>query len=228
MAEKLLTLILRKLHQWVDRANLVYVRMAVDALYFRPLVWKRCRCQVYHRERLPTKGPTLLVCTHESHMDVGVIQALFPLSQLPKIRPSGARDYFTKGLLWHLFARGFMRLLFVDRDAGHLAKTGELDPFSELHAPLQAGVMVIVFPQGTRDPNASFRPGVVLLSRAHREVPIIPILLRGTREVLLPNTFGFRPGPISVYVGKRYTFSDALSATENVQTLQRYINSLDQ
>ena len=126
MANTFLTQVLEavnlKLHQLADKANLVYIRMAVDALYFRPLVWKKCKCQVYNRERLPQQGPAILVSTHSSHMDAGVIQALFPLGQLPKIRPSGARDYFTKSWPWHLFARGFMRLLFVDRGSRHFSK----------------------------------------------------------------------------------------------------------
>ncbi len=233
MANTLLTQVLEvvnlKLHQLADKANLVYIRMAVDALYFRPLVWKKCKCQVYHHERLPKEGPAILVSTHSSHMDAGVIQALFPLGQLPKIRPSGARDYFTKSWPWHLFARGFMRLLFVDRGSGHLAKVGEADPLAELHGPLKADVMVIVFPQGTREKtNTGFRSGVVHLSRMHPTVPIIPILLCGTREVLPPKTTGFRPGPLSVYVGEAYTFDPDLSASDNAKALEKYIYSLDQ
>jgi len=234
---RILVAITLRLHQLADKANLLYIRMAVDLLYFRPLVWKKCRCFVYSSERLPKTGPAILVANHNSHMDAGVIQALFPLGMLPKIRPSGARDHFTKkGFLWHLFARGFMRLLFVDRGSGHLAKTGEIDPFAELHSPLKDGVMIIVFPQGTRDAKVSsldsgkvpsFKSGVVHLSRAHPTVPVIPIPLRGTRKVLPPNTVGFRPGPLSVYVGEKYNFDPELSATDNAQALEKYINSLD-
>jgi 1-acyl-sn-glycerol-3-phosphate acyltransferase len=212
-----------------DRSNLVYLRMVTDALFFRRLVWKKCQLQAHNLERLPKHGPALLVSTHSSHMDAGVIQVLFPLTMLPRIRPSGARDHFTtKGFGWHLFARGFMRLLFVDRSSGELAKAGKINPFAELHVPLTTDVMVIVFPQGTRDPTMSFKSGIVHLSRMYPEVPVIPILLRGTEAVLPPNTVGFRPGPLSVYVGERYTFDPTLSAADNVKKLEEYIYSLDQ
>lgn len=232
MSNSLLSRILEpirlKFHYLADKSNLVWIRMAVDVLYFRPLVWKKCRCAVEHPERLPKIGPAILVANHSSHMDAGVIQALFPLGLLPKIRPSGARDYFTKSWPWHVFARGFMRLLFVDRGNGHLAKAGEVDPLAELHEPLQSGVMVIVFPQGTREKTGTgFRSGVVHLSKMHPKVPVIPILIRGTREILPPKTVGFRPGPLSVHVGEAYTFDPNLSAADNAKRLEEYINSLD-
>lgn len=217
-----------KLHQLIDRANLVYLRKVFDALYFRRLVHEECACQVYHRERLPERGPVFLVSSHCSHMDAGVIQTLFSLSMLPSIRPSAARDHFTKGLIWHLFARGFMRLLFVDRGSGELAKIGQIDPFAELKAPLQAGQMIIVFPQGTRDTNVAFRSGIVHLAKKYPSVPIIPILLRGTDKVLPKKASWFRAGPLAVYVGERYTFNNGLTASENAQALEKYIYSLEQ
>ena len=119
-------------------------------------------------------------------------------------------------------------MLFVDRGSGQLAKAGEIDPFAELHGPLEAGVMIIVFPQGTRETNVAFRSGVVHLSKKHPNVPIIPLLLRGTREVLPPKTTGFRPGPLSVYVGEEYTFDGDLSASDNAKALEKYIYSLVQ
>ncbi len=216
-----------KLHQFIDRANLVYLRQIFDALYFRRFILEDCACQVYDRDRLPKSGPALLVSSHSSHTDAGVIQTLFPLSWLPHIRPSAARDHFTKELILHLFARGFMRLLFVDRGSGQLAKVGETDPFAELHAPLKAGSMVIVFPQGTRDTRALFRPGIVHLSRQYPDVPIIPILLRGTREVLPPGASWFWASPVAVYVGERYIFDPTLTANENAKALEAYIYSLD-
>jgi len=217
-----------KLHHLVDKANLVFLRQVVDAVYFRRLVSVSCGCLVYHHERLPETGPAILVANHSSHMDAGVIQTLFPLKMLPKIRPSGARDHFTKSLLWHLFARGFMRLLFVDRGSGRLAKVSQIDPFAELHAPIKEGVMIIIFPEGTRSGDTSFKPGIVHLARKYPEVPIIPILLCGTREVLPPHTVGFKAGPIKVYVGKQYTFDHNKPAGESVKELERYIYSLDQ
>jgi 1-acyl-sn-glycerol-3-phosphate acyltransferase len=232
MTVKLLPMVLEavnlKLHQLIDRANLVHLRKVFDALYFRRFVHKECACQVYHRERLPDQGPVFLVSSHSSHMDAGVIQTLFPLALLHCIRPSAARDHFTKGLVWHLFARGFMRLLFVDRGSGELAKIGQIDPFAELKAPLEAGQMIIVFPQGTRDTNVTFRSGIVHLARKNPGVPIIPILLRGTDKVLPKKASWFKAGPLKVYVGERYTFDEGQTASENARALEKYIYSLDQ
>lgn len=216
------------LHQLIDQANLVYLRKAFDDLYFRRFVLEKCACQVYNRARLPLKGPAFLVSSHSSHMDAGLIQTLFLLCMLPFIRPSGARDHFTKGLIWHLFARGFMRLLFVDRGSGEQAKAGEIDPFAEFEAPLAAGQMIIVFPQGTRDDNAHFRPGIVHLARKYPDVPIIPILLRGTGEVLPKGAKWFKKGQLKVFVGERFTFDRRLTAMQNAQALRNYIYSLDQ
>jgi 1-acyl-sn-glycerol-3-phosphate acyltransferase len=61
----------------------------------------------------------------------------------------------------------------------------------------------------------------------HPNVPVIPILIRGTREILPPDTFGFGTGPLSVHVGEPYTFDPDLSAADNAKQLEEYINSLD-
>ena len=42
---------------------------------------------IQHRERLPRRGPAILVANHNSHLDMIVLMSLFPLAIIHQLRP---------------------------------------------------------------------------------------------------------------------------------------------
>jgi 1-acyl-sn-glycerol-3-phosphate acyltransferase len=155
-----------------------------------------------------------------------VIQLLYPGAMLAHIRPTGARDFFLKNALAYWAARDIMRMCFLDRESGTRAKDGE-DVFREFREPLAEGNMLIYFPQGTRKLGAPFLPGVYHLTRAFLHVPVIPVLLEGTREMFPAGAKWPRPHPVSVYVGKRFHSRENETPREYARRLEEYVYGLE-
>jgi 1-acyl-sn-glycerol-3-phosphate acyltransferase len=205
--------------------NLHLVYRAIHAVYTRRFVLERCPCTVIHRERLPSKGPAILVANHASLSDAVVIQMLYPASALANVRPTGARDYFEKSALGYWAVRSLMRMCFINRGSGVTAKRGA-DVFKEFREPLKAGNILIYFPQGTRTPGAPFLPGVFHLSRTFPDVPVIPILLSGTREMFPPGAWWPQAHPVRVHVGEEFVFDSMMTPREYAKRLEEYLFGL--
>ena len=209
--------------------NLVFLRRIYDSLRLRPFLYDDCSCQTFNSERLPQSGPAIIVANHCSLIDAPVIQLQYPPDMLSSIRPTGSRDFFlAKGRLQYLMARDIMRICFIDRESGKAAKAGAVDAFAELRQPLAEGNILIYFPQGTRDEGAPFRLGVYHLARSLPGVPIIPVLLKGTREMHRKGIpfYQMYPHPVSVHVGEVFPFDPSLKPAQYAANLERYIFSL--
>jgi 1-acyl-sn-glycerol-3-phosphate acyltransferase len=69
---------------------------------------------------------------------------------------------------------------------------------------VKAGKTVLIFPEGTRgttDTIGAFKKGGFYLARA-ASVPILPVGLRGSRDVFPKDSLLVRPGKVEVYIGK--------------------------
>jgi len=110
-----------------------------------------------------------------------------------------------------LAKRGLFRIPFIGghlRRAGHVAIPRE-DPRGSLKAMSEAariiqgrGVSVLVFPEGGRSdgPLREFREGAAYIA-IKAGVPVIPVAVRGTREVLPMGSLLMRPGKIGLRIG---------------------------
>jgi 1-acyl-sn-glycerol-3-phosphate acyltransferase len=212
-----------------DPPDLGIMRQLFDAAYLRPYFKDKCKITVHGIERLPIEGPALLVANHASLVDAVVIQSCYPLSMLPQVRASAARDHFKKkGWTQYFMAGSMMRLLYLERGSGEAAKAGLVDSFATFHAPLKRGEKIIYFPAGSRD-GRPFTTGICHLARQYPEVPVIPILLRGTREFHPPGVgfWKFFPKhPVEMYVGEPFLCDRTIDPHEYVQLLERSIMSL--
>lgn len=154
----------RVLHAFVCRSCHAY-------LHLNPL-W---RVRVEGRERIP-RGASVLVVNHQSLADVAACMGLH--------RPF---KFVSKASLFSLPLVGWsMRMLrYVRLERGRPHSTRAM--LEDCRRWLRRGMAVLMFPEGTYAPGEAllhFKPGAFLLARDER-VPLVPVLLTGTRDLVL-------------------------------------------
>jgi 1-acyl-sn-glycerol-3-phosphate acyltransferase len=152
-----------------------------------------CRLTVDGLERLPARGPYVLASNHASHADVPSLLALLP------------RDVAIVAkhevLAWPVVGTFVRRVEHptVDRSAPEHG----LAAFAEIVRRVRAGAAVLVFPEATFTAAAGLRPfrlGAFEVAVA-TGAPVVPLAVRGTRQVLRSGAVLPRPGPIHLWIG---------------------------
>ncbi len=138
----------------------------------------RKRSVIEWDKALPSRGPAIIIANHNSNADTPIIESLFPLHFVGKVRPVAAKDYWAKTKLLDWFARNVMRVIYVERGSGQSGK----DPYGEVHAALARGEIIILYPEGKRgkpEEPTEIKKGITYLMQQHPLVPVIPIHLYG-------------------------------------------------
>jgi fatty-acyl-CoA synthase len=153
-----------------------------------------CSLRVDGLEHLRGAVPAVLTANHASYVDAVVLLAALP----GDVRFVAKRELLRAPIVGT-----------VIRKVGHLA-VERADPSRSLadaelvSAALRQGTSLLVFPEGTfrRAPGLlPFRLGA-FKAAVEAGRPVVPIAIRGTREVLPADTWRFRRGPITVSVGE--------------------------
>lgn len=204
--------------RWLRRAAIVTV--------FRPLARVFTGADIVGRERLPLKGPAILVANHASHVDTVLLLTIYPSRALDRVRPAAAADYFLKGRLISWFSRHVLNIVPVARDR---VGAGE-DVLAPARQALEAGDILLIFPEGTRGDGeelSRLKTGVAKLAAAFPDAPVTPIWLQGAGRVLPKGAHVPVPLNCTVLVGEpltwggdRMAFMEALrEALESLKAL---------
>ena len=155
----------------------VYIYSLVPEFAMRFLVWMitHTMYRFHHRDldRIPEKGPAVLVCNHVSYMDALLI--------------IGACRRPVRFVIYEPIYRIFL-LNFIFRAARAIPiasqrtnPVGLKVAFDEISKALEAGEVVCIFPEGqlTQDGHvAGFKPGIERIIRRN-PVPVVPMALKG-------------------------------------------------
>lgn len=139
--------------------------------YVNPL-W---RLTIRGREKLPWKGAAVLVSNHESLGDILVLFGLYrPFKWVSK-----AAVFKAPFLGWNMRYNGYIPLVRGD-------KHSIIEMNRRCHAWLDVGVPIMLFPEGTRSPDAevqAFKDGAFRIA-IEADCPVYPIALKGTADTL--------------------------------------------
>lgn len=198
-----------------------YLRIAFFLLIVRPVLLIILGMNVRGREYLPTKGPAIIVANHNSHLDTLTLMALFPLRDLPRLRPVAAADYFlqNKWLAW--FALNIIGILPLER--GGVKK----NPLADMEAALDRGDILILFPEGSRgqpEQRADFKRGVAYLAKARPDVPVHPVFMHGLGKALPRGSLILVPFNCDVIAGAPFHYED--STASFMETLEERMLAL--
>ncbi len=180
---------------WSWLAWLVFmpVRLAMAGMF---------RLQVAGLENLPGRGAFVLTPNHVSYLDPFALAAALGYRRLR-----------------HMYWGGWTGAAFstpLRRGLSRLAQVMPIDPDQAVMSSLAFGASVlkrgqglIWFPEGGRSPDGQlkpFKPGIGILLE-HFDVPVVPVVIRGTFEALPLHRHVPRPHRVTV------TFGEPLSPT---------------
>ena len=198
-----------------------FLRIAFFLLFVRPVLLIVLGMNVRGREHLPTKGPAIVVANHNSHLDTLTLMALFPLRDLPRLRPVAAADYFLKNKLLAWFALNIIGILPLTRGAV------KKNPLADMEAALDRGEILILFPEGSRgepEQRADFKRGVAYLAKARPQASVHPVFIYGLGKALPKGSLILVPFNCDVIAGEAFAWDG--SATEFMETLETRMAAL--
>lgn len=165
-------------------------------------------------ENLP-KGPALLVSNHEGNFDIPVL-----LSVIPKPFGFISKKEVQKFPIIPIYMEE-MNCVFLDRSDRRSA----LKSISDTVEKLQQGHSILIFPEGTRSKGeglGEFKAGFMRIAK-DAGVPIVPIAISGTSEIMEKNNNKVMPGNVAVHVLE--PFSAEAIALEDAKTMAAAVRS---
>ena len=158
------------------------------------LVFAGARVRVEGLEKIDPGGKYVFCANHLSYMDTPVVLGRIPLQ------------------FRFLAKRGLFQIPFLGThltQAGHIPVTLD-DPRASIKTLTRAaetihgrGVSLLIFPEGGRSEDGVLQPfkdGAAYVA-VKAGVPIVPLALIGTREVLPMGGATFRSGPVTLRIG---------------------------
>ena len=170
-------------------------QIAVARVWARFLLWgSGVKVKVEGLEKISPNGSYVFVSNHLSYMDSPVILANIPV-QFRFLAKSGLFRIPLLGT--HLTSAGHIH---VPRDN---ARAAVKTMTTAAQAIRDRSISLLIFPEGGRSPNgelADFKEGAAYIA-IRAGVPIVPIALKGTREVLPFGSGHVRSGPVTMRIG---------------------------
>ncbi|MFN3239415.1 MAG: lysophospholipid acyltransferase family protein [Pseudomonadales bacterium] len=141
--------------------------------------------------------PAIFIANHQSHMDTPVIMATLPERIRDDILFGAAQDrWFVKGKEKLILQPWYQSLVLGNFP---IMRGGGSKALSYASWLLDQGSHICIFPEGTRamsDELGEFRHGVSLLALKHN-VPVVPVVMKGLRELRPKGARHIKPGPVS-------------------------------
>ncbi len=186
------------------------LRVIFLTLVIKPLCWIVLGVNLRHAERLPRKGPAILVANHNSHLDTLMILSLYPVLGALRVRPVGAVDYMRENLLRRLVWTGLLGVLPLNRNPVRRGQSEQRDPLGGCVEALERGQILLIFPEGTRgepEQMQAFKNGVAHLVKRMPQTPVVPLFLRGAGKSLPRGEALLVPFICDVVVGEALTWN---------------------
>ncbi len=154
------------------------------------------RMTVRGRENLPKQGPYLLTPNHLSNADAFLQAVALPVPIARQVFYLGDTKFFGGPISSRIGQ--YMQVIPVDMEA-RLYNALQLSAYM-----LRERKILCVFPEGARSRDGrlkEFKKGVGILAK-ELNVPLVPVALTGTFEMMRPGKLFPRPAKVSVTFGK--------------------------
>jgi long-chain acyl-CoA synthetase len=197
---------------WTNAPFARVVRRFWDDIFHRPVYSSFARLEVRGVAELEKlEGPVFFVANHLSYFDQPSVMFALP----PKLRYSTATaawaefffgDYHGFNLIWRRFCYEYGSLFFnlfpLPQQQGFSAS------FKFMGKLADAGVNILIFPEGAHTRTGKMQPFQLGLGVMVKELglPVVPIKISGTEQVLPPEASFPKRGEVTVTFGKPLLF----------------------
>ncbi len=171
------------------------------------------------------EGPVVVASNHASHADTMMILTTLPAALRRRMVLAAAADYFFANRVVGTYTAITVGAIPVERD-----KVGR-STLDLCHRLLGEGWSLTLFPEGGRSPDGQmgpFKPGAAWIAR-RAGVPVVPVHLAGTFEVLGKGDSFPRRSPVRVSYGAPLHLAegeDAKSFGRRVEAAVRELGGL--
>ncbi len=152
------------------------------------------RVKVKGLEYLDKKNPFIYMANHQGSYDIFALLSCLPV----QFRWIAKKELFAIPIMgWAMRAANYIS---IDRSG----KRKALESIERAAAKIKGGVSVVIFPEGTRSSDGSIQPfkrgGFTLALKSG--VPIIPITIQGSLDVMPRDSLRVRPGEIHITIDR--------------------------
>jgi 1-acyl-sn-glycerol-3-phosphate acyltransferase len=169
-------------------------------------------------EKLDPGRPYIFAANHQSQFDIFVLQGFLGVD----FRWLAKKELFAVPVWGPAMRRaGYIP---IDRSRGRKA----LKSLAEAAEKIGAGTSVIIFPEGTRSRDGrlqEFKAGAMVLA-LKAGVPIVPVAIRGTHEILPKGRLLMKPGTVQVRVGRPIETDAAMAKHDLARIAQAAVAEL--
>jgi 1-acyl-sn-glycerol-3-phosphate acyltransferase len=177
--------------------------------------WLFFKVKLEGQENVPEEGAYLLVSNHQSYLDPVAVHVV----SRRRLNFLMASEYYhDRRFRWFY---DLFNCIPIDRSRANPKPMGKaIKMLLDGHEPLS------VFPEGgipDDDKLAVFQPGIGWLA-LRTQLPILPVLIKGTRDVLPFGKYFPRLKPVEIYIGKPFVLKpegESLSRKEINQATQK-------
>jgi 1-acyl-sn-glycerol-3-phosphate acyltransferase len=161
------------------------------------------------------RRPYVAVSNHESYADI------FLISHLP-----WEMKWLAKAELFRIPVMGWMMRMAGDIPVHREARRSRIEALEGCRDRLRKNVSVMIFPEGTRSRTGELQPfkdGAFRLA-IEAQVPVLPIVVAGTRDAMQKGSFLFRPAraearALEPVATEGLTLADVPALRERVRSL---------
>jgi 1-acyl-sn-glycerol-3-phosphate acyltransferase len=150
------------------------------------------RLRIEGIEHLPVQGPVVYMSNHQGNFDVPVLFAGLPV----QFRWLAKAELFKIPI----FGRAMRGVGYISIDRSN--RKSAFESLERAARTIRNGTSVLIFPEGTRSRDGHilpFKKGGFVLS-VDSGVPIVPVIIRGTRDIIPKGRFMIRPAPVTMQI----------------------------
>ncbi len=174
----------------------------------------RVKVRVEGLENLNGKGPYIFMSNHQGYYDIFALLGNLPI----QFKWLAKKELFSIPFFgWTMAVAGYIR---IDREGTRET----VKAMNQAARRIREGLSVVIFPEGSRSPDGSIQPfkkgGFTLAIKS--KVPIVPIAISGSREIMPKERLTASPGEIRIRVGapidiQNYSMKDRNSLMKKVR-----------